>query len=68
MEKKRAERETAKEKAVNTPTPGAPGGVDLALRSNGIGGAALDPHNMHKGWTRVPKIEMGSELVPKSKH
>ena len=57
MEKKRAEREKAKEKAAST--PGAPGGVGLALRNNGPGGAGSGSHNIHRGWTRVPKIEMG---------
>jgi ATP-dependent RNA helicase DHX57 len=57
MEKKRIEREKAKEKALNT--PGGPGGVGLALRSNGQTGTGLGAHNIHRGWTRVPKIEMG---------
>jgi len=56
-EKKRAEREKAKEKALNT--PGGPGGSNLALRSNGGGGTGAGAHNIHRGWARVPKIEMG---------
>jgi ATP-dependent RNA helicase DHX57 len=56
MEKKRMEREKAKEKALNT--PGGPGGVGLALRSNGQDGSGSGTH-IHRGWTRVPKIEMG---------
>ncbi|CZT10732.1 related to helicases [Rhynchosporium agropyri] len=55
-EKKRAEREKAKEKAANT--PGGPGGSNLALRNNGGGGGA-GAHSINRGWTRVPKIEMG---------
>ncbi|KAG9236565.1 ATP-dependent RNA helicase-like protein A [Amylocarpus encephaloides] len=56
MEKKRNEREKAKEKALNT--PGGPGGVALALRHGGSG-AGAGSHNINRGWTRVPKIEMG---------
>ncbi len=56
MEKKRMEREKAKEKALNT--PGGPGSVGLALRSNGQAGSGSGTHN-NRGWTRVPKIEMG---------
>ncbi|KAH6723759.1 ATP-dependent RNA helicase-like protein A [Leptodontidium sp. MPI-SDFR-AT-0119] len=56
-EKKRVEREKAKEKALNT--PGGPGGSNLALRSNGGGGTGAGAHNIHRGWARVPKIEMG---------
>lgn len=57
MEKKRAEQIKAKEKAANT--PGGPGGVGLALRNVGSGSGGSGPHNIHRGWTRVPKIEMG---------
>ena len=57
MEKKRVEREKAKEKALNT--PGGPGGVGLALRGNGQIGTGPGTHNIQRGWTRVPKIEMG---------
>jgi ATP-dependent RNA helicase DHX57 len=57
MEKKRTEREKAKEKALST--PGGPGSVGLALRSNGQGDTRPGPHSIHRGWTRVPKIEMG---------
>ncbi len=56
MEKKKAEREKAKEKALNTP-----GGVEigLAIHSTGIGSGGGGSHNLQRGWTRVPKIEMG---------
>lgn len=57
MEKKRKEREQEKAKAANT--PGAPGAAGLALRNSGPGGAGSGAHNFHRGWTRVPKIEMG---------
>ncbi|KAF8853678.1 ATP-dependent RNA helicase-like protein A [Acephala macrosclerotiorum] len=57
MEKKRAEREKAKEKALNT--PGGPGGANLALRNGGSSGTNAGSHNLNRGWTRVPKIEMG---------
>jgi ATP-dependent RNA helicase DHX57 len=57
MEKKRKEREQEKAKAANT--PGAPGAAGLALRNSGPGGAGSGAHNIHRGWTRVPKIEMG---------
>lgn len=59
MEKKRAERDKAKEKAMNTPGgPGRPGGTNLALHG-GSGGSNAGSHNLNRGWTRVPKIEMG---------
>jgi ATP-dependent RNA helicase DHX57 len=56
MEKKRAEREKVKEKALN-----APGGAEigLAIHSNELGTAGGGTHNIQRGWTRVPKIEMG---------
>lgn len=57
MEKKRLDRQKAQEKAANT--PGAPGSAGLALRSNVPGGAGSGAHNIHRGWTRIPKIEMG---------
>jgi ATP-dependent RNA helicase DHX57 len=57
MEKRRAEQNKAKEKALNT--PGGPGGVGLALRNGGSGGVNSGSHNIQRGWTRVPKIEMG---------
>lgn len=57
MEKKRNEREKAKEKALNT--PGGPGGVALALHGGGSGHSGGGAHNIQRGWTRVPKIEMG---------
>lgn len=56
MEKKKKEREQEKAKAVNT--PGAPGSAGLALRGNGNESAA-GAHNINRGWTRIPKIEMG---------
>ncbi|KAM3066619.1 putative ATP-dependent RNA helicase ucp12 [Clarireedia jacksonii] len=62
MEKKRNEQQKAREKAMNTPG-GAPGGVGLALRGNGNNGATSagggSHNNIHRGWTKVPKIEMG---------
>jgi len=56
MEKKRAEREKAKEKALNTP-----GGAEigLAIHSNGLETAGGGAHSIQRGWIRVPKIEMG---------
>jgi len=58
MEKKRKERDAAREKAANT--PGAPGGVGLAIRSGGpSSGAGTGANNIHRGWTKVPKVEMG---------
>jgi ATP-dependent RNA helicase DHX57 len=57
MEKRRAEQNKAKEKALNT--PGGPGGVGLALRNGGSGSTNAGSHNIQRGWTRVPKIEMG---------
>ncbi|RFU25629.1 hypothetical protein B7463_g10703, partial [Scytalidium lignicola] len=56
MEKKRIEREKAREKAAST--PGAPGGIDLALRGHGSTSTSAGSHNIHRGWTKVPKIEM----------
>ncbi|CAL3969100.1 hypothetical protein PZA11_006260 [Diplocarpon coronariae] len=56
-EKRRLEREKAKEKIANT--PGGPGGSNLALRNAGGGGGGVGAHNIHRGWARVPKIEMG---------
>jgi ATP-dependent RNA helicase DHX57 len=56
MEKKRNEREKLKEKALNT--PGGPV-MALGLHSGGSNGAGGEGHNIHRGWTRVPKIEMG---------
>lgn len=62
MEKKRAEREKAKEKALN-----APGGAEigLAIHSNGAGSLGSGTHNIQRGWTRVPKIEMGKRTRAK---
>ena len=57
MEKKRKEREQAKEKEVNL--PGAPGSTYLALGSNGSGNTGSGARNLDRGWVRVPKIEMG---------
>ncbi|KAK8017469.1 hypothetical protein PG993_013795 [Apiospora rasikravindrae] len=53
-EKKRKEQEAIKEKAKNM--PGASG---LVLRSNAAGGSGGAGSNPMKGWTTVPKIEMG---------
>jgi ATP-dependent RNA helicase DHX57 len=62
MEKKRNEQQKAREKAMNTPGA-APGGVGLALRGNGnnaaTGTGSGSHNNIHRGWTKVPKIEMG---------
>ena len=57
MEKKRKEREEAKEKAANT--PGGPGSANLALRTNGAGSTNSSARHFDRGWVRVPKIEMG---------
>lgn len=51
-EKKKSDRAKAQEKAAGSTRPSAPG---LVLRGNGGHGS----HNIMKGWTRVPKIEMG---------
>jgi ATP-dependent RNA helicase DHX57 len=59
MEKKRRDREAEQAKAANNPGVQAPGTAGLALRSNGPGGAGSGAHNIHRGWTKVPKIEMG---------
>lgn len=58
MEKKRADRIKAQEKAANSiPAPGAPG---LALRGGPQSGAGSSgAHHLNRGWTKVPKIEMG---------
>lgn len=56
-EKKRKDREQEKLKAAST--PGAPGSAGLALRNNDSASAVSGAHNIHRGWTRVPKIEMG---------
>lgn len=53
-EKKRKEQQAVKEKAANLP-----GAAGLVLRSNAAA-AAGGGHNPMKGWTTVPKIEMGS--------
>lgn len=55
MEKKRNERERANEKALNTP---GGSGTRLAHRSVNTGAS----HNIHRGWSRVPKIEMGQKM------
>jgi ATP-dependent RNA helicase DHX57 len=57
MEKKRKEREQAQEKAASSSS--GPGTAGLALRSNGSSGTGSGAHNLNRGWTRVPKIEMG---------
>jgi ATP-dependent RNA helicase DHX57 len=64
MEKKRNEREKAKEKALST--PGGPGGIGLALHGGAPGGnGSGGGHNIHRGWTKVPKIEMGKRTRTK---
>lgn len=55
-EKKRKLRDQLKEQSDNTP---APGGVALPLRNSGTSGNGPGSHNILRGWTRVPKIEMG---------
>jgi ATP-dependent RNA helicase DHX57 len=55
-DKKRKQQEQAREAAANNP---APGGVGLSLRSNISGSSGPGTHNIHRGWTKVPKIEMG---------
>ncbi|RDW94876.1 hypothetical protein BP5796_00639 [Coleophoma crateriformis] len=58
IEKKRKERDAAREKAQNT--PGGPGGINLAVRGGSTpGGTSGTSNNIHRGWTKVPKIEMG---------
>ena len=57
MEKKRKQLDQAKAKAANT--PGVPGSADLALQTSGTGGSHFSMRNLDRGWTRVPKIEMG---------
>jgi ATP-dependent RNA helicase DHX57 len=54
MEKKRNEREKMREKALNAP---GGSGISLAFHSGGPG-IGSDSENMHRGWARVPKIEM----------
>lgn len=54
-EKKRIERDKAREKAASI--PGGPGGLPLHGGSSGGGNAGS--HNLQRGWTKVPKIEMG---------
>lgn len=55
FEKKRKADQQAREQASKTPAPGAAG---LALRNN-TGGIGSGSHNILRGWTRVPVIEMG---------
>lgn len=55
MEKKRNERQKAQEKAAAS--PGGPGGIPL--RTGGSSAPSGGGNNIHRGWTRVPKIEMG---------
>ena len=56
-EKKRQQIQAAKEKAANEP------GAMLALRgsSSGSGGGGGGAHGVSRGWTAVPKIEMGNK-------
>ncbi|KAH8805702.1 ATP-dependent RNA helicase-like protein A [Xylogone sp. PMI_703] len=56
IEKKRIERDKAKEKAAST--PGAPGGINLALQGHVSSGGSSGGHSLLKGWVKVPKIEM----------
>ncbi|KAI0122979.1 P-loop containing nucleoside triphosphate hydrolase protein [Xylariales sp. AK1849] len=53
-EKKRKEQEAIKEKAKNMP-----GAAGLVLRSNAASSSGGGGSNPMKGWTTVPKIEMG---------
>ncbi|KAM0813748.1 putative P-loop containing nucleoside triphosphate hydrolase protein [Seiridium cardinale] len=53
-EKKRKEQEAIKEKAKNMP-----GAAGLVLRSNAAASSGGGGSNPMKGWTTVPKIEMG---------
>jgi ATP-dependent RNA helicase DHX57 len=55
-EKKKKARDQFKEQADSAP---APGGIVLALRNSGTSGADPGSHNILRGWTRAPKIEMG---------
>ncbi|KAA8569010.1 hypothetical protein EYC84_007978 [Monilinia fructicola] len=69
MEKKRNEQQRAREKAMNTPGSAGPGGLGLALRGNSNNGTntagGLSHNNIHRGWTKVPKIEMGKRTRTK---
>ncbi|TGO86734.1 hypothetical protein BPOR_0280g00030 [Botrytis porri] len=70
MEKKRNEQQKAREKAMNTPGSAGPGGAGLALRGNGSNGTnstggGSSHNNIHRGWTKVPKIEMGKRTRTK---
>ncbi|TAQ88632.1 hypothetical protein B7494_g3056 [Chlorociboria aeruginascens] len=62
MEKKRNDSKIAKEKALNTPEN--PGAAGLALRNNVQSGLGTG-NNIHRGWTKVPKIEMGKRTRAK---
>lgn len=53
-EKHRLEQEKAKQKAANTP-----GGIALAL--HGSSGSGSGASNVLRGWTRVPKVDMGKK-------
>ena len=55
-EKRRKQRDQAREAAASNP---APGGVGLSLRNNISAGSGPGVHNLQRGWARVPKIEMG---------
>lgn len=54
-EKKRIKQQAAKEQAANMP-----GAAGLVLRSNAAASGAGGGFNPMKGWTTVPKIEMGN--------
>lgn len=55
-EKKRKARDQAREQVNSTP---APGGAGLAIRHNVTSGSGPGSHNIVRGWSRVPMIEMG---------
>ncbi|KAI9745673.1 MAG: hypothetical protein M1818_001207 [Claussenomyces sp. TS43310] len=56
MEKKRKERERTQEKAQSTP---GGTGAGLVIGRSGQHETGGGSRNIHRGWTRVPKIEMG---------
>ncbi|KAI1005660.1 putative ATP-dependent RNA helicase [Podosphaera aphanis] len=59
IEKKRGENEKARIIVAKTPTPG---GIELALRNTTSGNQVSANINVHRGWSRVPKIEMGGRI------
>lgn len=56
-EKKRMARDQAKEQANKTPTPGS---IGLVLGNKVTSRSGPGSHNISRGWTRVPMIEMGN--------